>query len=1323
MVCFSIVDVKAIEKDFRIIKSDANGITLEYEPTSTEFLKVKFGVEEFYRFRGADCYPATEQSLGFPELFMRALPIRLMGADGNSVEVMNLEYEEMQNILLQPVPTFQQSDVGMSPLFEMKKDAYSQNSFLPEKVVELKNVGETRGVILGNLLFSPFQYNPATRTVKKITRLVVRVNFGASDAVSQHPDELVEGIAINQKELQSVPRVVKSVRTSSLQNSLLASGMWFKFSINESGMYKLQGSTLLATGIPAGTNPINIKLYNNGGEELPVSVTANVMDDLNEVAIYTFDATSNNTLDADDYVLFYGKGVRGWKYNEGTKTFSHFLNHFTESNVYWLRVDDSPSKQMSPLTFSTQPVEYQPATINAKLYREDEKINVTNSGLEWLGQQFNFGESITYIHPLSGLDGSKPIVYKFRVGAQALGYSNFTIYEHSDVILTTPLIYPTNIARYGPYFVGTYPAVLTDSVMPNFSDDQSRIRFAFTSDDRNGYGFLDSYEIFYQQFPKAQGNSLAFHTHDVSAVTQYKIPGFTTNQVFLFDASRYDSVLINTNPNLTVDTCSFTLQLTSGSSREIFAVGKNSFLSVGPLTRVNNQNLHGDTTEADEIIVTNSEFMSAAERLKTHRERPGSEYLKTLIVDIEKIYNEFGGGLPSPYAIRNYIKYCYNNWIKKPKYLLLFGDGDFDYRGILTQRANKIPVWETGTEFDPINSYTTDDDFVIFNSSNRVALGVGRIPSRTLSEANAVVDKIIEYETHPVQDLWKLRLTLVADDGWTPEHGDREGFQHAENIRDISDIVPQLFQTKKIFLHEYPIVFTANGRRKPAVNETIRNYINQGTLIVNFAGHGNPRLWTHEQVFVRETDFPLLSNKGKYFFLIAATCNYSAIDLLNEQSSGEVLVLLPNAGAIATYSATRPVYAPENFDLNTTLYNKLFEKNSSGQTIPRRFGDIIFHTRQNQTGVNDRKYVLLGDPAVRIAIPRLLASIDSINGVPSSQTAQLQALSNSSLRATVRDTTKSIINIYDGTAQVVVFDAERTVRIVQEGFEPLDYKTDGNVIFRGEAKIDSGKLTTQFIVPKDISYTNEQGRVTVYFSDGTTDGAGFTTNVRIGGTDTTAGNDTEGPAIRLFLDRRTFRSGDVVSATPLLIADLEDEHGINTSGAGIGHRIESWLDENPQSADLTAFYKSNLNTYQEGAVEYSLGALTPGTHKIRLRAWDTYNNASTSETVFDVVNSVGLRLTSVFNYPNPFSSSTIFSIEHNQYESVDAEVKIYTVAGRLIQSLEQNNVNNQIINMTWDGRDRDGDEIANGIYLYKVIVTTSDRRLTGEAYGKLSVLR
>ncbi|TAK56134.1 MAG: type IX secretion system sortase PorU, partial [Bacteroidetes bacterium] len=1132
-----------------------------------------------------------------------------------------------------------------------------------------------------------------------------------------------DGIAINHESFKSLDYAeLTSTTRVVLQHSLLAAGAWYKFFINEDGMYKITGSSLLSAGLPASTNPMSIKLYNNGGIELPETVTAPYLDDLHEVRIYTFDGGTSNQLDAGDYIIFYGKGVRGWTYAPASKSFSHYINHFTESNVYWLTFDGALSQQMSPLAFESQPATYQPATVGGKLYREDEKINVVNSGLEWLGQQFNTGEGFTYVHPLPGLDASQPIGYKFIVGAQAKSTSTFRLYEHSSLIFTTGVIGATDIARYGLYFVGTSPRVSSVSIPPNFSDGQSQLRFVFSSNDPNGYGYLNWYELFYKQFPRAQGNVFTFHAHDTSAITEYRVPGFSTNEVFVFDVSQYDSVLINTQPTLSVDTCSITLQLTAGKARELYLTGTNSFRTVEQFTPVANQDLHGDTTTAEEIIITSGGLMPAALRLKAHRERPGDDYTGTRVVDIETIYNEFGGGLPNPRAVRNYLKYSYTNRTAPPKYLLMFGDGDFDYRGILSQRNNKIPVWETGIEFDPIHSYATDDDFVIFNTSYRVAMGVGRIPAQTLAEANTAVDKIIEYELYSVHDPWKLLVTLVADDGLAGADNDR--IRHATDAEIVASHVPQLFETKKIFLHEYPAVFSANGRRKPSVNEAIRNQINLGTAVLNYSGHGNPRLWAHEQVFVRETDFSLLSNKGKYFFLVAATCNYSAMDMLNEQSSGELLMMLPNAGAIATYSATRPVYSIPNRDLNEELYDNLFAKNSSGQIIPRKLGEIIYKTRQKKVlSDNDRKYVLLGDPAIRITIPRLYGTIDSINSLPMTQTAQLQALSNSEVVGSIRDSSAILLPEYAGTAQLIVYDADRTVQVTTEAEGSFSYRVSGNVIFRGAAQVESGKVTTRFIVPKDISYTNDSGRITMYFSNGTTDGAGYTTNIIIGGTDSTAENDTEGPAIRLYLDHRTFRSGDVATASPLLIADLEDEHGINTSGAGVGHRIEAWLDNSSQSNDLTPYYKSNLNTYQQGTVEYTFTGLTPGNHKLRMRAWDTYNNSSQSEIVFDVVSAVGLQLTSVFNYPNPFASSTIFSIEHNQIGSVDAEIKVYTVAGRLIQTLESRNANTQIINISWDGRDRDGDEIANGIYLYKAVVKTSDRRLTGEAFGKLSVLK
>ncbi len=1324
IVASSLQMLFANDRDIRVIKSDNSGLTVEYIPTIQFHKSVKINGIQYDILNVDGAEPISHQLQGEPELYSRYITVRLPEVSGNSVELLNVEYEDMQGILLQPVPSFKVSESGPVPEYTMNGDAYKVNSFFPDSLAKLLNIGVTRGAVLGNLALSPFQYNPATKVLRKISRIVVRVSFGTNDMAFSSSDDMLNEVAINNELFTSNQKFTASSNTTiPRHSSVLATGKWYNFQISQDGIYKITGATLLASGVSASTNPMNIKLYNNGGIELPASVTAAYPDDLMEVAVSTFDMGDNQQLDADDYILVYGKGVRGWNYTHATRTFSHYINHFTESNVYWLTVASSTSKQMSQLQFSNQIPQIQPETVVGKLYRDDDKINVVNSGLEWLGQQFNSSEGFTYIHSLPGLDTSQAITYNFRVGAQAKGYSNFSIYEHTDNILNTPSISPTDIDHFGLYFVGTYPPVLTLNRVPNFTDEQSRLRFVFGSSDPNGYGFLDWYEVFYRQKPRAQNDAFVFNTHDTTAVTRYSIPGFAANQVYVFDVSRFDSVLVNSQPVLSVDTCSFTLQLQSGSADELFVVGKNSFKSITQLTPVANQDIHGDTTEADEIIITNSEFLPSALRLKEYREQAGLESLRILIVDINKIYNEFGAGMPSPRAVRNYLKYVSQTWSVRPKYLLFIGDGDFDYRNILSQRTNKIPVWETGTEFDPIYSYVTDDDFVIFDNSLRVSMGVGRIPARSLQDANAAVDKIIEYETRPVFDPWKMNVTLLADDGWAGSDAN-DGLDHADNIKTLSGYIPKLFQTKKIFLHEYATEYTANGRRKPAVNEALRNRINSGTLMLNFAGHGNPRLWTHEQVFVRETDFPLLTNKGRYFFLIAATCNYSAMDLLNEQSSAEVLTLLPNAGAIATYCATRPVYSYRNISLNVALYQKMFAKNTAGQVIPKRLGDIVYQTRQNFSDVNDRKYVLLGDPAVRLAIPKMIATIDSINGISLTQTAQLQALNNASLQASVRDTTSTLNPAFSGTAQLEVFDADKTVRFYDPVYEQtFTYKTDGYVIFRGEARVDSGKVKTEFIVPKDISYTNDYGCVRMYFSNASVDGGGYTTNVRIGGADTTAENDNEGPAIRLYLDHRTFRSGDIVSANPMVIADLDDEHGINTSGGGVGHRIEAWLDNNPEGIDLTEYYKSKLDTYKQGELVYPLGELSPGTHTIRLRAWDTYNNSSQSETVFDVVNSVGLRLTSVFNYPNPFSSTTVFSLEHNQLGSVDAEVKIYTVAGRLIQTVEAKNVNNQIINISWDGRDRDGDVIANGVYLYKAIVKTTDNRLTGEAYGKLSVVK
>jgi hypothetical protein len=447
------------------------------------------------------------------------------------------------------------------------------------------------------------------------------------------------------------------------------------------------------------------------------------------------------------------------------------------------------------------------------------------------------------------------------------------------------------------------------------------------------------------------------------------------------------------------------------------------------------------------------------------------------------------------------------------------------------------------------------------------------------------------------------------------------------------------------------------------------------------------------------------------------------LDGLSDQSGGEVLLAMPAAGAVGVFSATRVVFAYDNLLINKTFFANMFPNGLAGAVVPRRLGDIVYDTKQTRTSPNDRKYFLLGDPAMMIGIPELRAFVDSINGIPGTQEAQLRALERSRVNATVRDSATTPVQPFAGEAEVVVYDANQTAQIVDPRAGTKSYQVDGSVLFRGTQTVANGAIEAEFVVPKDISYGNGLGRVVTYFWNAAEEGAGFTANVRIGGTDSTASLDGTGPTVSLYMDSRGFRAGDLVGASPTLIADLADSNGINTSGAGVGHRLEAWLDGAAESIDLTNYYKSKKDTYREGTVEYRLGAQTAGTHRLRMRAWDTYNNSSMSETVFDVGESMGLRLTNVLNYPNPFAGSTLITFEQNQVSGIDAQVRIYTVAGRLIQMLSAVNVTDQRIQIPWDGRDRDGDLVGNGVYLYKVTAKTHDGRYTSEVLGKLSVLR
>jgi len=1309
--------------DVKILQSDRNGITIQYLPQLRPPSTVTSGAEQFVRYDFGGGRLRARQHSGYPELPERDVCLRLTASTGNTVEVLSADYEDIRGVTLAPVPDVHRDNMDGIRSYRLDPAAYSIAEFVPAAVASIVNAGETRGIVLGDLSISPLQYNAASRTLRRFSRIVVRVNFAPSRAQGPPGDALTKGVAINDQAFTGSVSI--AARQAVLANSVLSSGIWFRFPIPADGMYKLTGQVLLAAGIPSGVDPRTIRIFGNGGYELPGDPASASIDDLLESAVFVNDAGTMGTLDPNDYIVFYGKGTRGWKYNPASRTFGHYLNHFTETDYYWLTFGNGPSRPMALVpSLNQQPVPA-PSTVLGKVFREDDRVNLLSSGLEWLGPPLTNGDEMTDVLGTPGVDTSQLVQYRFHLGAQSNSFSTFTISEHGVQLGSSVGINRTDVGN--EFARQLVDAFVNRSLLPSFSDERSQLRFSYSTSSSGGTGYVDWYEVFYQRKLKAVNDLFSFHTLDTSAIVEYDVTGMSGGPVSVFDVTRFDSAAVISNPRISADTCSFQIQLAAGSAKELYVVGQNGYMTPGPLTRVANQNLHGDPTEADEVIITHSDFAPAAQRLKAFRDQQPGRPVRTLVADVDMIYNEFGGGLPSPAAIRNYLRYLYNNWSKPPLYALLFGDGDYDYRRIIATGPNWIPAWETAESYDPLYSYASDDDFVILGNTSRVGLGVGRLTARSLEEANVMVDKIIEYESGPVDDPWKIRVTFVADDalaGSQPNGTIENDYSiHVAHAEAVALEVPALFELKKIYEFEFPTVFTPEGRRKPTVNAAIENQVNQGTLILNYSGHGNPHLWAHEHVLVKETDFSQFHNKGKYFFLVAATCNFSAFDQVNEQSGGEVLQAMPGAGAIATLSATRPVYAAQNRALNDTLFRYLFQLGPTGRVLPQRLGDVVYRTKQLLVSDNDRKYFLLGDPAVSIAFPRLFATVDSINHQSLTLPVQLQALSRSSVSATVRDTASSGILNVSGAAQIVVNDAIRTVSINDPDAGLVTWRTGGSVLFRGDQSVNSGLISSSFVVPKDISYGNDFGRITIYFWNAATDGVGYTTNVRVGGSDSTAVADSAGPVMQLYLDSRGFRPGDVVSASPTLIADLSDASGINTSGAGVGHRLEAWLDDQAQSVDLSDYYRSKPNTYQEGTVDYQFGTLASGSHKLRMRAWDTYNNSSTKETVFDVLTGSGLNVSNVYNFPNPFASSTLFTFQQNQVVSIDSEIKIYTVAGRLVQSLKKDNIIAHFVEIPWDGRDKEGDALANGVYLYKLIARTQDGRFSSEVLGKLSILR
>jgi hypothetical protein len=304
---------------------------------------------------------------------------------------------------------------------------------------------------------------------------------------------------------------------------------------------------------------------------------------------------------------------------------------------------------------------------------------------------------------------------------------------------------------------------------------------------------------------------------------------------------------------------------------------------------------------------------------------------------------------------------------------------------------------------------------------------------------------------------------------------------------------------------------------------------------------------------------------------------------------------------------------------------------------------------------------------------------------------------------------------------LTVYDSEREV-ILEEIDDTVIYP--GGVIFKGRVSVANGLFSADFVVPKDISYENKNGKISLYFFDPSSDGLGFNNNIIVGGTDSTTQNDGKGPEIDIYFNNAN-TSNYLVNPDALLIVKLKDETGLNTTGSGIGHMLEGILNEDANNPiDFSNYFTGDLDAGgRSGEINYNFSDLQEGEYKIDIKAWDVFNNFSTESTYFTVTSGNDLVVRDVYNYPNPFSGSTTFTFQQNLTSPIDYRIKIYTVAGRLIKEIERSGISGGFVTVDWDGTDADGNIVANGTYLYKLIVNSIDGQFNKSVLGKLAVIR
>ncbi len=1289
----------------------------EIELDGQTYTRIDYDGARMIRQPGAPMLPFSIANLAIPPGAAAKMSYEILGQE-----------EYSGKIALPGIPSV---GVKTPETVRLDESIYSGAAPFPATIVEITEPADVRFMRTVALHIQPVQYLPAAQSLRVIKKIRIRIDLSGGQlaartaTISDVEQDYHRRRLLNYEASKNWGLPQKSALQRTTVDYSLNSGTWLKIPVSEEGIYRITGSNLQDQGVNLSTVDITtIQMFNHGGDPLPVGAATSRPEDLNEVAISVNDANSNGLLDAGESILFFGRATKGWR-NSGND-WSYSINPYGSTNYYLLTFNQNTGKRMEITPSQQITSAVTPDQFTDLLHFSEDNFSILESGLDWYWERFQGTaeqKSISFNLPNSIVSGAGNFSYRLKGGSGAHWYDNRSYRYTTDLLVNGSQIADNIIFTSSSERINSVNITTLNAGSNSFTVD-------YTANLEGSYMFLDYFEIRIPRRFQAENNFLKFYYDIGAAPVAFSVTNLAASNNRVWDVSDFANVRQIT-PLSNSSTVTFHQPATPiGSAKKSYYVFADAAIkSVSGIEQVENRpNLRDPNRVGKLLILTSKELYDVAQDWENFKENqaPGEMEAERILVD--DIFLEFSSGVGDPAAIRDFLKYAYENWGSnsadparlRPHYVQLLGDGSYDYRNIAQPNyVNHIPTFQI-TYQDDITSRCTDLFYTAFAATSISRLDpqipIARLPANSPSDVTNYINKMRAYQdayknTQESYAGWQSTITLVADDECAGG-GSCGEYYHTDQSEKIFRNIPQKFDVTKIFLVDYDTQAGGLGRQKPKATTDLLNQINRGTLIVNFFGHGDPNTWAHEQALTRARDLPLIQNSGRLPIWIAATCTWGKYDNPAIPSMAEEMVWAPEGGGIISLAASRPTFSFDNLffveDFVAALFYNIDETRRS-----RVLGDAFNIALSGDT--NDQKYHLFGDVALQLADPEKVVRVDNITSAGSDT---LKALSKVSLNAAITDSTGQILSNFNGKALIRVYDA---VDSVFNTIINRRYIYQGGTIFKGVVSVTNGLIEDAgFIVPKSIKYRNTRtGRLSIYAWSDDGDAAGFENDLLFFGTASQV-VDAEGPGIDFsFAEQPDFFDGDYVQQQSELVVELVDENGINLTGE-VGHRIELIIDDNIRK-DVTEFFVYDVNSFTSGKLRYALPTLSNGTHTLKISAWDNLNNYSESQLSFTTASASNLMLDRVINYPNPFADETTFTFQYQSPNGIgEASIKIYTVYGRLIREI-RDTARAGFNKITWDGRDEDGDLVANGVYLYKVVVDDGEKTL--EKIEKLAITR